>query len=372
MNWNHCRNILIIRADNIGDLIMSSPAIRAAKEHFNARITVLTSGTSASTASMLPFIDEFLVAELPWVKKDNSFDNLLVTELVDKLKRMHFDGCIIFSVYSQSSLPAALLAWLAGIPLRLAYCRENPYELLTHWIPEKEPYSFIRHQVKRDIALVNSIGIPCNDDKIILVTDDKTENNMRVKIRAAGLNLNKPFILFHAAVSEPKRLFPAEKWAMLINQTLQSFQIPVYLTGSDQDRNFNDDILMRSDNNAVSLSGMLNIPELTALIRHASLLVSVNTGMVHISAGVQTPVVVLYAQTNPQHRPWKTPNRVLEFSIPDELKSRNEVIRYVNSTYYRNNIPLPEIPQVISAMESIIRQPVGFPALRPDGSSGFF
>mgnify|MGYP003350186482 CR=1 FL=1 len=65
-------------------------------------------------------------------------------------------AAVIFTVYSQNPLPAALFATWAGIPLRLAYCRENPYALLTDWVPEPEPESFIRHEVQRQIDLVGA------------------------------------------------------------------------------------------------------------------------------------------------------------------------------------------------------------------------
>src|SRR4051794_37673766 len=133
-SWQHCKNILIIRADNMGDLIMSSPAIRALKETFQARITVLTSSMAAGIVPCLVDIDEAMVFDLPWVKASETADSTGVAALVDQLKHRNFDAAIIFTVFSQNPLPAAMIAYMADIPLRLAYCRENPYGLLTDWI----------------------------------------------------------------------------------------------------------------------------------------------------------------------------------------------------------------------------------------------
>ncbi|NJL21916.1 MAG: glycosyltransferase family 9 protein, partial [Leptolyngbyaceae cyanobacterium SM1_3_5] len=60
----------------------------------------------------------------------------------------------------------------------------------------------------------------------------------------------------------------------------------------------------------------LNLPQLTALLEFAPLLISNNTGPVHIAAAVGTPVVDLYALTNPQHTPWGVPNRALFHDVP--------------------------------------------------------
>ncbi|HEX8460355.1 MAG TPA: glycosyltransferase family 9 protein, partial [Segetibacter sp.] len=153
-NWQHCKCILVIRADNMGDLIMNGPAISALKTTFSAKITVLTSSMAAGIAPHLPCIDEVIVFDLPWVKAKAVAGSDEIFHLVKQLKQKKFDAVVIFTVFSQNPLPAAMIAYMAGIPLRLAYCRENPYELLTDWVPDKEPYSFIQHQVERDLNLV--------------------------------------------------------------------------------------------------------------------------------------------------------------------------------------------------------------------------
>jgi ADP-heptose:LPS heptosyltransferase len=65
-----------------------------------------------------------------------------------------------------------------------------------------------------------------------------------------------------------------------------------------------------------SLAGRLDLGELAALIAYAPLLIANNTGPVHIAAAVGTPVVDLYALTNPQHTPWSVPHRVLSHDVP--------------------------------------------------------
>ena len=67
-NWKTCRKILCIRPDNIGDLIMSAPAVRALKESFGCAITLLTSSMAAGIAPFLPEIDEVIRFNVPWVK----------------------------------------------------------------------------------------------------------------------------------------------------------------------------------------------------------------------------------------------------------------------------------------------------------------
>src|SRR5215217_4160160 len=103
-SWQHCKNILIVRADNMGDLIMSVPAIRALKETFSAKITVLTSSMAASIVPSIAEIDDAMVFDLPWVKAADTIANEEIFTLVQLLKQRKFDAAVIFTVFSQNPL----------------------------------------------------------------------------------------------------------------------------------------------------------------------------------------------------------------------------------------------------------------------------
>src|SRR5437588_876777 len=207
-DWKNCKNILCIRPDNMGDLIMSGPAIRALKERFAAHITVLTSSQAKAIASFMPEIDETIVFDLPWVKTERVTDADSVLLLVDALKLRRFDAAVIFTVYSQNPLPTAMLAYMAGIPKVLAYCRENPYSLLTDWLPDEEPYRFIRHQVRRDLELVKSIGaVPSCENLCLQISDISDTVTQKLEIE-----IDRPWLILHAGVSEAKRQYPFDLW----------------------------------------------------------------------------------------------------------------------------------------------------------------
>jgi hypothetical protein len=103
-----------------------------------------------------------------------------------------------------------------------------------------------------------------------------------------------------------------------------------------------------------SAGGLFNVAELAALINMSRLLISVNTGPVHIAAGLKVPVIVLYAQTNPQHTPWMTDNKVFEFSVSSKARSRNEVLRFVDNTIYKHRLPYPDVSQIIPSVQALL------------------
>src|SRR5215204_6452589 len=168
--WAGARRVLCVRLDAMGDVVMTEPALRAIKNSAPQRhITLLTSHSGAQAASLLPGVDDVLVYDAPWMKATSpQSDSRADRAFAGKLRRMKFDAAIVFTVYSQNPLPAAMLCYWADIPLRLAHCRENPYQLLTHWAREPEPEMGIRHEVQRQLDLVAEMGGRLKDTRIAL------------------------------------------------------------------------------------------------------------------------------------------------------------------------------------------------------------
>ncbi|TWR31538.1 glycosyltransferase family 9 protein [Mucilaginibacter pallidiroseus] len=356
MSWKDCKNILCIRPDNMGDLIMTGPAIRALRQSFGAKVTVLTSSMAKGVIRLMPEIDDHIIYDLPWVKSKESPDAESINRVVEEIKLREFDAAIIFTVYSQNPLPTAMLVFMAGIPKVLAYCRENPYGLLTDWVPDIEPYSLIKHQVRRDLDLVAAVGATTTEEDLQLQVDEDLWPNVEATLVSNGVDINKPWLILHAGVSEEKREYPKEKWVDVAKLTVEKgFQ--VLFTGSQSESELAKGLAAKAGVDCFSVAGCFDVAQFACLIKQAALVVCVNTGTLHIAAAVGTPVVALYAQTNPQHTPWNIPNRVFEFSVPPALRSRNEIIAYVNGKLYQELIPPPRPEGVVNAISDLLNLP---------------
>lgn len=331
--WKNPQRILCIRPDNMGDLLMSAPAIAALKETFGCHITLLTSSMAKDMASFLPTVDECLVWNVPWVKGTETFDPKKFRDLTLALRERKFDAAVIFTVFSQNPLPTAMLATLAGIPDKLAYCRENPYQLLTHWLPEEEPYRFIRHQVRRDLDQVAAVGAHVSDERIT-IRATSCEREVAQKLAAAGVEATQRWVIFHPGASEKKREYPTELWIEAGKAIASTLGFQIVITGVSNENALAHEIAAGIGPSARNLAGVFSLEELITLIRQSSLLISVNTGTVHIAAAVRTKVIVLYALTNPQHAPWKAIGKVLPYSVPNDMLSRNAVLGYVQDEYF--------------------------------------
>jgi lipopolysaccharide heptosyltransferase II len=246
-------------------------------------------------------------------------------ETAMQMRAREFDAAVIFTAYSQSALPAALLCWQAGIPLRLAHCRENPYHLLTDWIADPEPHELLRHEVRRQLDLVGAVGCFVEDERLSFRVDAADIDSVSSKLRVAGVEPLRPRIVVHPGASAESRRYPVEHFGEALQLFVEARaaidrddELQLVLTGSAEEAPLCEALRARLAGacTVASLAGRLSLGELGAAIAPAALLIANNTGPVHIAAALGTPVVDIYALTNPQHAPWQVPYRVLTHDVP--------------------------------------------------------
>jgi len=198
--------------------------------------------------------------------------------------------------------------------LRAAYCRENPYELLNFWLPEQEPQKLIRHEVQRQLDFVKSLGYQVNDTELFLSVPEKSIEKIRVKLRTWEIE-GKDWFLLHPGAQAPTRRYPAHLFAKAVKILLKENKIAV-LTGTDSDLDAIKEITGLLPQGSYRIVLNLSLEDFAALVKISPLLITNNTGPAHMACALKTPLVVLYALTNPQHFPWRCPSKTLFFDVP--------------------------------------------------------
>ncbi|SPR99100.1 glycosyltransferase family 9 protein [Cupriavidus taiwanensis] len=326
MNWHSARSVLCVRLDNMGDVLMSTPAMQALADALpGRRLTLLTSHSAAALGPHLPMVSRVLAWDAPWARhaedRAASAPGPAIAACARWLARLRFDAAVIFTVYSQSPLPAAVLCALAGIPLRLACCRENPYTLLSDWVPDTEPGTQPgqrpRHEAQRQLDLVAQVGALPRDTRLrfCVLASDRTAVAGRLAAIRAGRS--GPVVVVHPGASAPSRRWPPARFAQVAHALAVKVGAHVLVTGDAAEHDIVRAVCAAAGHaRVVPLAGALRLGEMGALLEAADLLVSNNTGPVHLAAALGTPVVDLYALTNPQHTPWQVPHRTLFADVP--------------------------------------------------------
>lgn len=317
--WRDARSILAIRLDNLGDVLVTTPALHAIKESLpHARLTLLASPVGAQVGRLNPDIDDVIVYQAPWMDPWHQLpqDSAREQRMIAEIRERRFDAAIIFTSFRQSPLPAAYLCYLADIPLRAAASIDGPGSLLTtrHKHPEQMPPM---HEVERGLDLVGSLGLTTTDDKLVLTVPDDSSTAMADLLTRRGVDPDRPLVVVHPGCSMPARTYPWELYAQVADLLVARLGTTVVLTGTEDECDLVARVRGAMRHDALSLAGAISFPDFCALIQWADLTITNNTGPMHVSAAVGTPVVALFALTNPpeQWGPWQVPHRLLNHDV---------------------------------------------------------
>ena len=323
--WAKVRRILAIRLDNLGDVLVTTPALHAIKTSLpDAKLTLLASPVGAQVACLNPDLDDVIVYSAPWMDPWHKLpqDSQREQQMIATLRERQFDGAIIFTSFRQSPLPAAYLCYLADIPLRVAASIDGPGSLLTtrHKHPERK--SGWMHEVERGLDLVGAIGLTTDERDLVLQVPEEARQSVDKLLAERPINRSRPLVVVHPGCSMPARTYPWEMYAEVVNLLVEQLDATVMLTGAQDEQELVERIKGCLHENVCpfvySMVGMLSFPELCALIQVADGTITNNTGPMHIAAAVKTPVVALFALTNPpeQWGPWQVPHRLLNVDVP--------------------------------------------------------
>lgn len=315
-SWHSVRNLLIMRLDNIGDVIMISPAVYALRQALpTAKITLMASPSGALTAPLLPWIDAVLPWRVLWQDLGRlEFDPEREWELIHTLRCYQFDAVIIFSSFSQSPHPAALIAALAGIPLRLGESKEQD-GLLTDAVP---PASDSIHQVERNLRLIESVGFPVHNRRLKLVIPHSATQTAQQLLQPTNPDSTQfpPYILLNPWTSCQSRNYSLDRFAEAARELSCQTGWPVVITGVEKDRQHVPALLASLDSWAIDLVGATSLTELAALVANAKLVLTNNTSTMHIADATGAPSIILFAGTEleSQWKPRHSPSRLLRHS----------------------------------------------------------
>jgi ADP-heptose:LPS heptosyltransferase len=317
-DWSDVRRILCVRLDNFGDVLMTTPALRALRQARPDRELVLwTSRAGAAVGTHVPDVERCLAYDAPWVSHPQADAGAAADRaMLERLRAEDCDAAVIFTVCTQSALPAALMCRLAGIPRVLAHARENPYRLLSDRAPETDAFPDVRHEVQRQLDLVARVGARTHDTRLSFHVPRDAQERAEVALRAAGVDPACPFVLLHPGASAASRRYPAARFAEAVEQLRRRGGAPVVLTCGAAESALVREIQAGLSTPAPRIEDLPDLATLAAVLQKAAVFLGNNSGPAHLAAAVGTPVVDLYALTNPQHAPWGVPHRLLFHDVP--------------------------------------------------------
>lgn len=299
-SFEHLQRILAIRLDNIGDVVMLGPALRALRQAYpQAEITLMASKAGTQAAALLPWVDEVITWRAIWqeIGKDLPTEPGKEHELFSLLQAKSFDAAFIFTSFSQSPFPPAYACYMAGIPLRVGQSREFGGGLLSHWV---KPLPDEIHQVERSLHLLRSVGIPADNKKLELRVPLAGQRRADTLLDEVGLPKGQPFIALAAGASAVARRYDEKRFARAARMLIEQTGLPVVLIGSPRELGQfpNLEALAEQDERVLSLIGKTSVVEMAGVIRRSALVIANNSGSMHIADAFHRPMVILFSGTD--------------------------------------------------------------------------
>jgi ADP-heptose:LPS heptosyltransferase len=308
--WLEARNLLAVRLDNAGDVVMLGPALRSIKTTSpECRITLLASPAGAKAAPLLPWIDSVLVWRSIWQDLGQlPFDPGRENELIQQIADHSFDAAVIFTSFSQTPHVAGYVCYLAGIPLRAGESKEFGGGTLSTELRETPDAA---HQVDRNLHLVHALGFADVAPALEIAIPDASREAVARRLWDVGIGPDAPFALLHPGASAEARRYPAARFHH-VAELLRARGWPLVVTGSEREQDLLEIVV--GDNNGIPIFTDLSIQEFAALVARASTVVSGNTLPLHLADATRTPIVALYSGTEliSQWGPRLAPSRVLQ------------------------------------------------------------
>lgn len=344
---NDFKNILIVRTDRIGDVVLTVPAIRAIRKNFpDARLTVLLSPLTFDLLKGLDFIDEILVDDRRGPHK--GLWGFL--RLIRMLRQKKFDLAVIYHTKKRTNLAC----FWANIPYRLGY-KNNKYGVLLNHPVEDIRHKGHKHEAQYCLDLLNNIGIQSNELFLEIRKDQNTDNWIIDFLRSKGIETSEELVVLHPAASDPTKQWPKENFAELVNEMhRKKNSIRYIIIGTKENRHLARDIQNKSDVEILDTTGMFLISQLVSLLARAKLLISNDSGPVHIAAALGTPVVSIFTRNqpgiNPQRwQPLGEKNRVVSVPFNDQVSFKKA------GEYDPQNMVSIPVGQVLEAVDSLFK-----------------
>lgn len=279
------KQILVVRNDRFGEFLLIIPALRALKNTFpGARLIAVVNPAVRELAEAIPSIDEIIAwertARHSWSEK---------ARLVGALRKRKIDIAVMLNPSKQFNI----FTFLAGIPVRAGYNRKWGF-LLTHTLEDKKHLGQ-KHEIDYNLELVGEIGAGTDDKALVLNTDA-----FPVGVLAeAGISAGDTLVAIHPWTSDPIKQWDAQNFLGVAERLVQEARVKVVIIGGKAEESAGRELFNTGGGAIINLTGKTTLKQLAALLKRCVLLISGDSGPVHLASAVSVPTLAIFRSDMP-------------------------------------------------------------------------
>ncbi len=286
------RKILVIGVNWVGDTVLSLPAMRGMRRLFpEAHIGLLARPYLGDLLRDVADVDEVI----PYQPRGGAYRWADELRVVGLLRREGFDVSLILP----RSFRSALAAYLAGIPTRIGYVDEGRGFLLTHGIPRSNTLLRV-HRTTYYLHIIERMGGDPDGDPPLIEVAPEGKRWAHGFLHSCGMENSHPLVGFNpGATYGSAKCWDPHRFSELGTRLCRDHDACILIFGTQGERALAAMIARGIDGKAVNVAGSTTLPQLAALMERCDAVVTNDTGPMHISAAVKTPVVAIFGPTDP-------------------------------------------------------------------------
>jgi predicted lipopolysaccharide heptosyltransferase III len=318
--------ILLVRLRQIGDVVFTTPAVRALRQRFpDSHLAYVVEPAAAPVVERNPHLNEVIVAPRSRGLRGVAAD----LALGRRLRTARYDVAIDF----HGGPRASLLTWLSGAPVRIGYQILGRSWMYTDRVARPRELRR-RHSVENQCDLLAPLGVATPDRSACSVempSDPAAARAVDTRLREAGVAAGDPLVVIHVSAGNPFRRWPAAQFVDLIAAlAADDERRRIVVTSGPSERDAAQRVIadvrrhLDADGARQVLScGEFSLVELRALLDRASLYIGGDSGPLHVAATTRVPIVGLYGPTLPaRSAPWRDARIATESVDGGELPCR--------------------------------------------------
>ena len=279
--------ILVIRLDRLGDVVLSTPVFEELRRRFpHAFIAAMVRPACRDVVEGHPAVNEVILYE-----KEGAHRSAWATvRFARGLRRYEFDAALVLHPSNRSHW----IPWLARIPVRLGYSRKCSW-LLTHPLPHRKQEG-AQHEAAYTLELLRPFGIRPGVPRPSVPVSPRAAERVAALLERAGIQPSALLVAIHPSASCISKRWMPERFAEVADRLAAERGVRICLVAGADSTAQAEAAVRAMRQSALNLAGALSVAELAALLRRCRLLVSNDSGPVHVAAAVGTPVVDIFGR----------------------------------------------------------------------------
>lgn len=286
--------VLFVRTDRLGETLLNLPAVHVLRRAFpQAHLRFMVGASLEELLAGFPDVNEVIAepsATGPWWRRAWQFSCLWRPWALDVV------------ILSNPKKEYHLAAWMAGIPVRVGYDHKWSW-CLTNRVPDDKRAGG-RHEVEYPLELLRALGLSVSHAPVIrLPVSHADEERVVQRFPQLARNEEQRLIAVHPWTSNPRKRWPLARFRELIDRVCADEGATVVILGGLESRPQCSALAAEASPRVVDLVGRTSVRELAAVLRRVRVLVSNDSGPMHLAAAVGTPTVALFGTTDPAAGP---------------------------------------------------------------------